>query len=263
MVLGLNAESWAQSPDDFSSAAYARVLEQFVDDHGMVDYAALKNNPQDLIAYNRQLAGLSEGAFREWPENDQIALWINAYNAFTLQLIVDHYPIRRRLTRAIFPIGIRHIPGNWDGITFKIMGQKRTLNEIEHEILRQDFTYPAIHLSLVCAARGCPPLRREPYTGKHLDEQHADQTRIFLRHPEKFAINQDEGVVYLSSIFEWFGEDFTRVQAREPAVAWGNETEQAVMSFLAPHLSGPDRETLREQTYRIRYLSYDWSLNQP
>lgn len=255
-------ESSAQTADHFSNDAYAEVLDRFVNENGMVDYPALQNDPASLQAYTEALADLSADDFARWPEEEQIALWINAYNAFTLQLIIDHYPIKKRLTRAIYPVGIRHIKGNWDGITFNIMGRDLTLNAIEHDILRVDYDYPAIHMSLVCAAMGCPPLRTEPYEGARLDEQHADQTQAFIDHPDKFRIDHGDRIVYLSPIFDWFGEDFVSSYGSEPAFDWGDTTEQAVLTFLAPHLAAHDRIQLDDRTYSVEYLSYDWSLNE-
>ena len=233
-----------------------------MDENGSVDYVGLKENPADLAAYENQLQALSPQTFASWSEPDQIALWINAYNAFTLRLIIDHYPIRRRLTRAMFPVGIRHIPGNWDEVRFPVMGRSMTLNEIEHETLRKDHVYPAIHMSLVCAAMGCPPLRREAYIGARLDEQHDDQTRRLLAHPDKFQIDHGAQVVRLSAIFDWFGEDFIRTHAEEASLSWGSPKERGVLGFLWPHLSDADRAALRDQPYRVEFFSYDWSLNE-
>ncbi len=255
------AFAFGASPEPLSHDAYARVLERFVDHQGMVDYAGLQENSEDLTEYGRQLAAISPDEFRNWPEADQIALWINAYNALTLQLIIDHYPIRRRLTRALFPVGIRHIPGNWDGVTFNVMGRELTLNDIEHEILRVDYEYPAIHMSLVCAAMDCPPLRTEPYVGNRLDEQHDDQAKQLIAHPNKFRIDHENQVVHLSSIFDWFGEDFIPTHGDDPAFRWGDEKEQAVMTYLASYLDDEDVDRLKLGTYEVDYLDYDWSLN--
>mgnify|MGYP001823553073 CR=1 FL=1 len=165
-------------------ADYASVLEEYVDVNGMVDYAGLQANREPLDAYIRSLAQPDTDG---WSEQEWIAFWINAYNARTLQVVIDHYPIEN--TRWLQPKdGIRQISGAWDKLTAPILEKDRTLDEIEHDILRKEYNEPRIHMALVCAARSCPKLRNEPYVGEMLDEQLADQSRDFLSHPDRFEV---------------------------------------------------------------------------
>ena len=133
---------------------------------------------------------LDEKVYEKWDEKAKIAFWLNAYNAFTLKAIIDNYPIKSSFFRSrVYPKNsIRQIPGVWDKIPFTVMGQDLTLEHIEHKILREGFDEPRIHMALVCAAIGCPPLRNEPYLGEELDDQLDDQTRRFLANQEKFKI---------------------------------------------------------------------------
>jgi hypothetical protein len=204
-------------------ADYAQVLKNYVDDEGMVNYAALSNDREPLDQY---IQSLESPETQGWSDQDWIAFWINAYNARTLQVIIDHYPTE----------GIRKIRGAWTKLEAPILGKERTLDEIEHQILRKQYVEPRIHMALVCAAKSCPKLRNEPYVGRRLDEQLADQSRDFLSHPDRFRIEGKN--VRISPIFKWFKKDFASVPA-----------------FLSQY-SGKDVSTLK-----IKYQPYDWSLN--
>lgn len=248
----------------FDDADYAVVLETCVNDEGLVDYAGLKESPDRLDAFVRQVATLSPEAFGRWEDERKIAFWINAYNALTLKVIVENYPIKPRLVASLrYPnSSIRQIPGVWTEVRFTVTGRDMTLDRIEHEVLRKDFDEPRIHVALVCAAMSCPELRREPYRGPELSAQLADQGRTFFADEGNFRIDRDDGVVHLSSIFKWFGEDF--VSRYEPETGFGDreDAERAVLHYAAGSLSPSDAEFLREGRYDIAYIEYDWSLNE-
>lgn len=207
-----------------ASADYAMVLSTYVDKHGMVDYAGLKANRGPLDAYVKSLENPNTAG---WTEQDWIAFWINAYNARTLQIVVDHYPVK----------GIKSIRGAWTRLHAPIAGKNRTLDEIEHKILRKDYDEPRIHMALVCAAWSCPKLRNEPYNGTILGSQLSDQSRAFLSRPTRFRINGN--TAYLSKIFNWFKRDF-----------------ESVPEFIKTY-SGQDISGMK-----IKYQRYDWSLNE-
>lgn len=234
---------------------------------GQVDYRALKADRELLDRYVISLGDVEPEAYDSWSEREKIAFWLNAYNAVTLKVVIDHYPIEKKLLPQglIFPLNsIQQIPGQWKGITHRVLGEERTLDEIEHQILRKRFNEPRIHMALVCAARGCPPLRPEPYVAGRLDAQLNDQTRRFLSNPLKFQVDWEEGIVELSPIFKWFGEDFLRGFGPPPEETFGprSDTERAVLAFVAGYMGPEKRQFLRQGNYRIRYLGYDWSLNE-
>jgi uncharacterized membrane protein YdjX (TVP38/TMEM64 family) len=189
---------------------------------------------------------------------------INAYNALTLEAIISNYPIKSSLTASLLysQNSIRQIPGVWDRLYFLVMGREMTLNHIEHEILRKHFDEPRIHLALVCAAMGCPPLRNDPYDSEWLDEQLDDQARRFLSNPLKFRIDRDKRVVYLSSIFKWYGEDFVKSFGQDGGSSKHSPAEQAVLNHIGRYLNADDRGFLVAGSYDIKYLDYDWSLNE-
>jgi hypothetical protein len=244
--------------------AYSAVLSGYVDERGLVDYAGLKRNRDDLDAFAGSLAGLDRRDYDGWTRDEQIAFWINAYNGLTLKLIVDRYPIESSFFRSIvYPKNsIMQIPGRWKKITFDVMGKTLTLDQIEHEILRGKFDEPRIHMALVCAALSCPRLRDEPFVANRLDDQLDDQTRDFLASERRFRIDREKGIVYLSEIFDWFGEDFVdRYGSGDPAGRLSEKT-QAVINFIMKYVSGDDARYLGTGDYGIKYLDYDWTLNE-
>lgn len=243
---------------------YADVLSTHVNDEGMVDYRGLQSNRATLDRYVASMARLDPKVYEAWNEKQKIAFWINAYNSLTLRVIIDHYPIKSGgfLSGIRFPKNsIRQIPGVWDKIEHTVMGRQMTLDAIEHETLRKQFDEPRIHMALVCAAIGCPPLRNEPYTGIRLDAQLENQSRKFLRNPEKFRIDRGSNAVRLSSIFKWFGGDFGKeYQTKEFQQA--DASVRPVLEFVSLHVSDQDGQYLKKQQYRIEYLDYDWTLNE-
>lgn len=235
LVLGLLIPFQAAFAQDFdhSHARFDRVLRAHVA-NGQVDYKALKANPGELDAYLDALAAVSADEFKAWTEAQQLAMAFNLYNAATLKLIVDHYPIQ-----SIKKIG-SIFKGPWDQPVVRFRGETITLNNLEHDILRKEYNEPRLHMALVCAAKGCPPLRSEAYVGERLDEQLDDQSRTYLRSPLGLQLDRAKGEARISAIFKWYGSDFPSVPA-----------------FVSKH-SGQNVDGLK-----IRYLDYDWSLNEP
>lgn len=241
----------------FSYDDYAAVLKARVNDAGLVDYAGLAESPQRLERFNAALAALSWDTYDGWSDDAQIAFWINAYNALTLQLIIDNYPIEGETG------SIQEIPGAWDTVTFPVMGEDMTLDHIEHGILREDFDEPRIHMALVCAAVSCPPLRREPYRGETLDARLDDQARRFLASPRGLVIDRGApggAVVRLSSIFDWFADDFVEQYGGEAGGTDG--ALEAVLDFVAEYAPPAQRRFLETGEFEVEYLEYDWTLNE-
>ena len=264
LVMGAEAGQTGQTV--ISYEAYGEVLASQVNGRGMVNYRNLKANPKRLLVFLHTLAQLDPQVFQTGDEQEKIAFWINAYNALTLKAIIDHYPIRAPLfssSRLLYPrSSIRQIPGVWDNLRFTVMGRGITLDEIEHQVLRKQFNEPRLHMALVCAAQGCPPLRDEPYAGPALAQQFGDQTRRFLANPEKFRIDRGGRTVYLSPIFKWFGEDFVKTYGTDTKFQKFSREERAVLNFIHSYLNDQDQEYLQQGNYTISHLSYDWSLNE-
>ena len=200
---------------------------------GRVDYRALQAHRLPLTRALAAAAAVTESQFNSWDKNRQLAFLINLYNASTLQLILDHYPVKSiKKIKSLFK-------GPWDQPAVPMFGKTITLNELEHGIIRKRYHDPRVHMALVCAAKGCPPLRSEAYTAEKLDEQLDDQSRIYLATPAGLAIDRSKGEARISSIFKWYGDDFPSVRA-----------------FVETH----SRQSLNG--LKIRYLDYDWALNE-
>ena len=224
---------------DQSHAIFDGVLKQYVK-NSRVGYAALKAHPQDLSRYLDQVAAVSKTEFKNWSEPQQIAFLSNAYNAYTLRLIIDHYPLK-----SIKVIG-SFISGPWDQPVVKLFGETINLNTLEHKVLRVDYAEPRIHFALVCAAKGCPPLRGEAYVGPRLEEQLVDQAKQFLAEATKNRIAATERTVYLSPIFKSYGGDFEKKSG-------------SVLAVLKPYWP---ENAIATDGFKIRYTDYDWSLNE-
>ena len=226
---------------DLTHARFAKVLARHVQD-GMVNYAALKAAPDDLDVYLKETSGVDEKEFQAWARPDQIAFLINLYNATTIRLILDNYPVT----------SIRRIGGflgtPWAIECVSLFGKKTTLNYVEHEFLRPKYKEPRVHFALVCAAKSCPPLRSEPYVGSKLEAQLLDQGKRFFAQEQKNRFDPVLDTLILSPIFNWYEGDFPR----DP---------RALAGFLSPFFSKAAANAMCDGTFRIRYSSYDWSLN--
>ena len=249
---------------DLFGEKYSAVLTKYVDSKGMVNYRNLKKDRNGIAEVATALFGVGKNEYDLLSDNEKIAFLINTYNFLTLKVIVDNYPFKPSFFSSLrFPKNsIRQISGVWDEIQFTVMGQKMTLNHIEHDILRVEFDEPRIHIALVCAAMGCPPLRNEPYSASKLDKQFEDQIRRFINNPLKFRIDKDKKRVFLSSIFKWFGEDFIQRYGTNDAFRDHDESEGAVLNYFAQYLSPLEYDFLLTESYDISYLDYDWSLNE-
>ncbi len=239
---------------DQSHAQYDNVLKTFVAD-GRVNYSGLKNAPKALEVYLESAAGVPEEQFNAWTESQRLAFLINLYNAGTLKLIVDHYPVK-----SIKEIG-SFIKGPWDQPAVKLFAKTITLNHLEHDILRKQFSEPRIHMALVCAAKGCPPLRSEVYLAETLDGQLNDQSRGYLTSPAGLSIDREKKIAYFSSIFKWYGEDFITRYSPKAGFTGLDKTERAVAKFCSAYIVSANSDFLSAGGYAFKYLDYDWSLN--
>ena len=258
MVLALSPAIAAELTEiDHDHRALAPLLERHVRD-GHVDYAGLKRERAALEQYSRALGAVDAQTLAKFSRDEQLAYWLNAYNAFVLVTIVDHYPIERgSLVGLAFPANsIWQISGAFKEKRFLAGGRRVSLDQIEHEIIRPTFREPRIHMALVCAALSCPDLLNEPYRAAILEAQLDAQARRFVADARKgVRIDEPRGEVHLSAIFKWFDEDFASLGAGRPG--------SGVLEFAASHTSDPTRAALlRSGKLRVRYIDYDWTLNE-
>jgi hypothetical protein len=212
------------------------LLKKHVNASGMVNY---KGFQKDKTGFDAYLKLLSDNAPQSsWSENDQKAYWINAYNAFTVSLILQKYPVKsiKDIAGKIYKINTP-----WDIKFINIGGKKYDLNNIEHGILRKKYDDPRIHFALVCAAISCPRLRDEAYTGAKLDSQLEDAGKEFLN--DKSKNNITAGKADLSKYFSWYKGDFTK---NGSLVAYINKYSQTKIN----------------NNTKIGSLDYNWNLNE-
>ena len=229
---------------DVDHSLFTALLQAHVTDEGMVDYDAFAASG----AFDEYLELLNRTDPASLSRNSQLALWLNAYNAWTIDLINLHDE-RESIRNINKTLGLA-IKGPWTQPLATVGGVTYTLDDIEHGIIRKEFDDPRIHFALVCAAVSCPPLRREAYIGTRLNDQLNDQSKRFLlEFPEKNRVNLDEGTVYLTKVFDWYARDF-------------GKNDREIVKYLARFFPpGPERTLLASGKARIRFTDYDWALN--
>lgn len=241
----------------FDYTGYAGVLRKYVH-NGLVDYKRLKQNRSGLDSFIESAARLSKKELQGWPRSGQLAFYLNAYNAITLQRIIDHYPpVSHQGTPEI---SIRNIEGVWDKIKNNVAGESVTLNDLEHNIIRKRFKEPRIHFALVCAARGCPVLIPERYYGDRLETQLTRAAKLFLADKKKNYIDFSRKIIFLSPLFDWYGDDFVEKYGGKASGPHGKKLG-AILSFCSQYISPREAAFIRDQSYQVKFSSYDWSLN--
>jgi hypothetical protein len=218
-----------------------------------------------MDTYLEQLETLDPRQFETWNEAEKIAFWINAYNAITIEGIVRNYPIKYggMISRIRFPQNsIRQISGFWDTAFIKVMGKEITLNQIEHEILRKEFKDPRIHAVLVCAAKGCPLLENTAFLAYNLDERLNQANLNFINNPDKVKLDIDTNRLYLSSILDWYHEDFEVSKQKDESLEKYKSKYRGVVEFVLKYLPEEKREYIETNFPKLQFLDYDWTLNE-
>ena len=218
-----------------------------------VRYAAIAKEHDVLRRYLSSLSRVTQAEFDAWPKSEQLAFLINAYNAFTVELILTKYPDLESIKDLG---GLFSSP--WKRKFFTLLGAERNLDNVEHDLIRADGVYedPRIHFAIVCASVGCPAMRSEAYTGERLDGQLQDNARRFLSDRSRNRFDTASGTLEVSKVFDWFARDFSR----------GWKGYRSVAQFLASYAEQladdpADRRSIVEQKAPIRFLDYDWKLN--
>jgi hypothetical protein len=237
LLLGIFYSHQVQA-DPVPHAPLTALLKKHVAADGQVNYKGIIRDSLQLNQYLKQLS--DNPPQNKWSREDQLAYWINAYNAFTLQLIIRNYPLK-----SIKDIGskvkIPFVNTPWDIKFVRIGKEKFDLNNIEHSILRGKFKEPRIHFAIVCASVSCPRLLNEAYTGSRVNQQLEEQARDFINDKSRNKVTAN--AAQLSQIFNWFRGDFTR-----------NGT-------LTEFINKYSRIKINKNA-RITYLDYDWGLNE-
>jgi hypothetical protein len=221
-----------------------------------VDYAQLFKQPDRLNQYLATLSAVEQSEYKLWSEDEQLSFLINAYNGFTLQLINQNYAeFQNGKTESIKDLG-SFFSSPWKQAFFILLDEKRSLDNIEHDMIRVLFKRPRIHAALVCAAVSCPPLRNQAFVADILEQQLDDQMRQFLSDDQRNTINLIDNRVQLSAIFKWYGEDFEKGQQGF------NSLKDLIRVYQTDIAKDHQQLTwLQKQDFSIRYLDYDWRLN--
>jgi hypothetical protein len=226
----------AQAGAAADNRIFTELLTQYTH-NGIVDYAGFKKEEARLDAYLDVLAGVDPNALAR---DDRFAFYANAYNAWTIKLILTGYPG----VKSIKDLG-SFFKSPWKKKFVKLGGAVISLDHIEHDILRPQFKDPRVHMAVNCASKSCPPLWGKPFTGSHLDVQLDAAARNFINNP---GFNRLEGsTLYVSRIFKWFSEDF----------------DDDIIGFFEKYATGKLRSKIQANraSLEVEYLDYDWSLN--
>jgi len=230
--------------EQYDHRALDSLLQKYVNQNGDVDYGTWQSNTEDRSALTSYLSGMNsvDTSLRS-NRPAEMAFWINAYNALTIEGILQLFPIRSIKDYAPAANGLNI----WDDFKLPVGGSEYSLNDIEHKILRK-MGDPRIHFAIVCASKGCPQLSQRAYFADSLEQQLAYSAGLFFRTPSKFSYDLQRGQLGLSPIIQWFGDDFGR-------------NDQERLQYLSQFMPADARTLVASSTPAISYLDYDWSLN--
>jgi hypothetical protein len=229
------------SATSFDHAPFDQLLKAHVDDQGRVDYRAVAKD----MRFQAYMDSLKTAVVEDMTRNGQLAFWINAYNAVTIDKVIKWKP-KKSVRETI-------IPGVWTSTKFFtsrehiVAGKKMSQDDIEHEILRKQLKDPRIHFAIVCASSSCPKLQRFAFSAENIQAQLEAETRKYINSDRGTHIDYAENTLYLSKIFDWFASDFKNKSG-------------SVLGYVKHYL---DEEALSflERNPKISYIHYDWTLN--
>jgi hypothetical protein len=207
------------------------------------DYAALSRNTEDKKRLDEFMAWQGSAKLDGLSREDQIAFYINAYNSANIKAIIDHYPVHSPMD----------IPGYFDKLKFKVAGEEMTISQIEYDHLIAKFKDMRAHFAVVCADRGCLPLRGVAWNGKTLHADLETVSKQFVKDERQFKIDYDKKEVWISKLFEWYGEKFTKDPTRPAAKP---------ELFLLPYVDDKAKALLLSGDYTVRIVEWNWTLNE-
>jgi hypothetical protein len=229
---------------------FDQILDSNVRD-GMVYYRALAASRGALDRYIASL-NVPGATYDTWSKPQQMAFWVNAYNAFVLQTVVSHYPLHGT---------VRSIPGAFDKTAWHAAGRSVTLDQIEKTIL-PDFKEPRLFLALGRGCIGGGRLRSEAYTAERLDKQLADIQTEFVTNGHMYKLDRVTNTLSVTPIFSWREADFVAAyDAKDPVFATRSPIERAVVAFVTPHLLPSEKEFIQKNDWKMSFLEMDWKLN--
>jgi Protein of unknown function, DUF547 len=246
-----------ESADVVRSKALDQILDLYVRG-GEVYYRAVKSDRGKLDGYVAQLAA---AAVERAPRNEQIAFWLNAYDALVLRTVIDHYPIQGR--SAEYPAkSIRQIPGAFERLTHRVAGRTMTLDQIEQTVLA-GFHDPRLFFAIGRGAVGSGRLRSEAFTAARLEEQLADVAAECVTRAQCVSIDRANAKIGASAIFSWREKEFADAYGDKapPVFASRSPIERAVIAFIMPKLLATEKEFVDTNSFQLTYTKFDWTLN--
>ena len=258
LFIGLFVAAAAVSGQQFTPAPGAAPLhvpfDQILDVNvrdGLVYYRALKSDRGRLDRYLASLS-VTPAAYQGWSKKQQMAFWVNAYNAFVLKTVIDNYPLRGT---------IRQVPGAFDKTAIRAAGRTVTLDQIEKTIL-PEFKEPRLYLALGRGAVGSGRLRSEAYTADRLDAQLADLQSEFVTNRHLYRFDRLTNEMSITPIFSWREAEFVAAYDKADAVfAQRSPIERAIIAFITPHLLPMEKEQIKQNQFKIVFHEMDWRLN--
>ena len=240
----------ADSEQSISDAdCFDVILREYVDGE-YFDYAGLVENEADLAKFERFLKWQAEADVQSMSRGDQVAFYINAYNACSIKAVLDHYPVHTPLD----------IEGFFDGLTFRVGGEQLKLggeegDSMEYDRLIANYSDMRAHFAVVCADRGCLSLKPGAYTGETLDEDLEAAARRFVSDERHFRVDREANIVWISKIFEWYGPKFLKDPDRPVPQ---NRPELYLLSWVDEET----REFLESGDYELKTIEWSWTLNE-
>lgn len=234
LLISLDSYAFDHTHEQFSKVLKNNTKE--IEGQVLVNYQQLKKHPEELFLYIEQLQNLSKEEFKKFSKNQKLSFWINAYNAYTLQLVIKNYPIK-----SIKDIGSL-FSSTWNRKFINLLGKEMSLDDIEHKKIRKQFKEPRIHFAVNCASLSCPSLFQEAFNSEHLDAQLNLAAKKFLKDTTKNYYDSKEKVYYLSKLFQWYGADF-------------NGKYKGYINFVEQYIKAPKNTP-------VEWNEYNWNLNE-
>jgi len=236
------SEAYQPKPEGptFDHSLWHKIVSKHVDEAGFIDYPAIKKNP---VRLNQYIDKLAEAPFDKLGRDEKLALLINAYNAFTVKLILDNWNGGELAS-------IKDIPKSerWEAERWRVGSHTWSLNQIEHEQIRPKFKEPRIHFAVVCAAFSCPPLRTEAYCADRIKEQLADQAKYVHNHDRWYRYEPGKRTVHLTALYDWYGGDLEQAAG-------------SVLQYVARYAPKVKQDLASNNKPTIEWIDYSWKLN--
>ena len=236
----LSGVSYAEETFDYS--IYESLLSKYVEG-GRIDYVTWKI--EDMEMFEKYLQALDKTDVARMSSDEKKAFWINAYNAVTIYAVLERIS-NFKIIATFF--SVQMVPEFFNGIVYPVAGEELTLNDIENDKLRGNFSDPRIHFAIVCASRSCPVIQSTVYKANTLDDQLDEATERFIRNKKLNKLDKKKKVLYLSKIFDWYSEDFIYETGSVPY-------------YVMNYANKDDSEFLSINDVEEKYMVYNWMLN--